>query len=246
MEEFYISSDQIPLHAKLEVPEGKERYPLAIVFHGLTGHMEEEHIKAAAKTFLENGIAALRVELYGHGKSGGAFEKHTLLKWVNNALDVVEYAKNLENVTDLCLCGHSQGGLLVMILAGLYPGAFKAIVPMSPAVMIPEAARTGLFFGGQFDPGQIPDRIAFFDRELDGNYLRTAQLIHIEELIPKYKGKVLIIHGDRDEAVPLSCSVEAAKHYDDCRLSVIEGDDHEYTGHLDQVLSALSSFLREL
>ena len=44
MKEFYIEDDRIRLHAKLELPEGKERCPLVILVHGFTGDMEEPHI----------------------------------------------------------------------------------------------------------------------------------------------------------------------------------------------------------
>ena len=111
MQEFFIDSDGIAIHAKLEMPKGApERCPLCIVQHGLTGHMEEEHILAVSAALRETGVATLRVEMYGHGKSGGSFGRHTLLKWVDNMLDVIDYAKALPFVTDLYLCGHSQGG----------------------------------------------------------------------------------------------------------------------------------------
>ncbi|MBQ9006655.1 MAG: hypothetical protein IJ092_09825 [Atopobiaceae bacterium] len=101
MQEFFIDSDGIAIHAKLEMPEGApEHYPLCIVQHGLTGHMEEEHILAVSAALREEGIATLRVEMYGHGKSGGTFGKHTLLKWVDNMLDVIDYGKR-QVFTDL-------------------------------------------------------------------------------------------------------------------------------------------------
>jgi hypothetical protein len=76
MKEFYIDKDGFRLHAKLDFPEGnfdekQDKIPLVIVVHGLTGHMEERHIIAVAKAANEAGYAALRVELYGHGKSNG-------------------------------------------------------------------------------------------------------------------------------------------------------------------------------
>ncbi len=114
MKEFYIADDGIQLHAKLDVPEKKEKCPLVIVFHGLTGNMEERHITAVSSAMNEIGFATLRVELYGHGKSGGAFEQHNLMKWINNAMTVTDYAKTLDFVTDLYICGHSQGGLLTI------------------------------------------------------------------------------------------------------------------------------------
>ncbi|MBR0137364.1 MAG: alpha/beta hydrolase, partial [Erysipelotrichaceae bacterium] len=115
MQEFYINDDGIRLHAKLDKPEKPEKCPLCLMIHGFTGHMEEPHILAACKTLNEEGIATLRVEMYGHGKSNGKFEDHNLFKWINNALAAVDYAKKLEWVTDLMISGHSQGGLLTIL-----------------------------------------------------------------------------------------------------------------------------------
>lgn len=47
--EFYLDCDGIALHAKMDFPEvEKPVYPMVIVIHGLTGHMEERHIKGLA------------------------------------------------------------------------------------------------------------------------------------------------------------------------------------------------------
>ena len=201
--EFSIDCDGIRLHAKLDYPEGfEEKCQLMLLFHGFTGHMEERHILAIADTALEEGMAVLRVDSYGHGKSEGEFRNHTLYKWVTGALAVVDYAKQLDFVTDLYLCGHSQGGLLVSLIAGMCPDVFKALIPMSPALMIPENARNGSLLGQSFDPVHIPDTLVSWDgRELDGNYVRVAQTIHVEDEIDRYQGPVCLIHGDADEAV---------------------------------------------
>ena len=245
MKEFYIDNDGIKLHAKLEMPEGKEKCPLMIVVHGYTGDMEEAHIIGAANAAVECGFAALRVEMYGHGKSGGAFRDHTLYKWVTNMLAVVDHVRSYDFLTDLYLCGHSQGGLLVMLIAGMCPDRFRAIIPMSPAWMIPEYARAGEFLGAKIDPVNIPDEFIQNDEHLlSGNYVRVAQTIHVEDEIERYKGPVLIIHGDADEAVPYGYGVKAAKLYDNAKLVTIEGDDHCYNSHLDLVTEAIRDFLR--
>lgn len=108
---------------------------------------------------------------------------------MTGALAVVDYAKQLDFVTDLYLCGHSQGGLLVSLIAGMCPDVFKALIPMSPALMIPENARNGSLLGQSFDPVHIPDTLVSWDgRELDGNYVRIAQTIHVEDEIDRYQG----------------------------------------------------------
>ncbi|MCR5301144.1 MAG: lysophospholipase [Lachnospiraceae bacterium] len=244
MKEYYISDDGIKLHAKLDMPEGAEKCPLVIVVHGYTGDMEEEHIVKTAETVTEAGFAALRVEMYGHGKSDGNFKDHTLYKWVSNMLTVVEHARSLDFVTDLYLCGHSQGGLLVMLIAGMCPDRLKAIIPMSPAWMIPEYARSGEILGTKVDPVNIPDE--FYQEDvnlLSGNYIRVAQTIHVEDEIARYNKPVLIIHGDMDEAVPYEYGKKAAEMYKNAKLITIKGDNHCYNHHLDLVTSAVKEFL---
>ena len=250
MREFYITDDGIRLHAKLDMPAGKvegDACPLVILIHGFTGHMEERHIIAVQEAINESGFACLRAEMYGHGSSEGEFRNHTLYKWVANALAVVEYAKSLDWVTDLFLSGHSQGGLLTTLIAGMRPDDFKAIMPLSPACMIPQTCREGEFLGNAFDPQHLPEEIWIESKEspLSGNYLRVAQTIHYEDEVRRYHGPVLIVHGDADEAVPYAVGQEVAAMYDNAELVTIPGDDHCYDYHLELVVEAVKEYLKK-
>ncbi|MBO7449312.1 MAG: alpha/beta hydrolase [Clostridiales bacterium] len=242
MEEFYINSDGIRLHAKLERPEGTDKSPLCILIHGFTGNMEEDHLLAVKDVLLEKGIAVLRAEMYGHGGSDGEFKDHTLYKWVINALDVVKYAKTLDFVTDLYLCGHSQGGLLTMLVGGMCENYFKAIIPLSPAWMIPEGARRGNLIGIDFDPVHIPDVISSDWATLSGDYVRVAQTIHVEDEIERYKGQVFIIHGDEDMTVPYFYGQKAEELYENAKLVTVKGADHCFNGHLEELKQGIASF----
>ncbi len=241
-----IMDDGIRLNAQLDMPVPSEgKHPLVIIIHGFTGHMEERHIVAVSRTLNEIGFATLRVDMYGHGKSGGRFEDHTLYKWLSNALTVIDYARALDFVTDLYLCGHSQGGMTVMLAGAMKHDVIRGIIPLSPAWMIPEEARKGTLLGQDFDPDHIPEVLpAWGDRGLNGNYVRVAQTIHVEDAIDCYDGPVLIVHGDEDEAVPVAYGVKAAERYKNCDLILIPGDTHCYDHHLDQVLDAVRDWMR--
>lgn len=241
-----IYSDRIRLNAKLELPaSGSTPCPLAIIIHGITGHMEEEHIVSVARTLRDEGLATLRVDMYGHGHSDGQFRNQTLFKWITNALSVIDYAKGLDFVTDLYLCGHSQGGLTVALTAALKRNDLKGIIELSPALMVPDCARNGNFLGTVFDPEHIPDEVGQGKYALDGNYFRVAQTFHVNEFIDRYTGPVFLVHGDQDQAVPVQYSIDAAQRYRQAELAIIPGDDHNYTRHLDQALSAVQHWIRK-
>ena len=250
MKEFFIENDGIRLHAKLDMPENMQnesgKCPLMIVIHGFTGHMEERHIIAVARTANAVGFAALRVEMYGHGKSSGRFEDHTLYKWVTNALSVIDYAKTLDFVSDLYLCGHSQGGLLTMLVGGMRADDLKALIPLSPAWMIPDGARQGNLLGRPFDPDHVPDLLETEDLRLNGNYVRVAQTIHVEDEIERFRGPVLIVQGDKDEAVPLEYAQRAEKLYASAKLVIVPGDTHCFDYHLEMMTDAVKEFLLEI
>lgn len=239
--EFFLEEDGNQIHCKLDYPpafQGDTRCPLLILEHGLTGHMEERHIVAIAQCAQATGFAVLRVELYGHGRSSGAFRDHTVLKWVSQMVAVFDYAVTLPFVTALYLAGHSQGGLTTMLVGALEQDRLKAILPLAPATVIRDMARAA-------DP--IPPEFPMGGGKVLGNaYLRTARMLPVEESIRCFHKPVLLVHGDADEAVPVRYAYEAAALYPNCTLKIIPGDTHCYDHHLDQVCQAVEAFLREM
>ena len=240
-----LTDDGINQHTRLDMPHSHNgKCPLVIVIHGFTGHMEERHITATAETFNDLGYATLRVDMYGHGRSGGQFRNHTLFKWMTNAMTVIDYARTLDFVTDLYLCGHSQGGLTVMLAAALKQDVIRGIIPMSPAVTIPEDARRGNVLGLEFDPDHIPEEVSFPNGfVLSGNHIRVSQMIRVEDAIDRYTGPVLLIHGEMDETIPVQASVDAAKRYQNAQLVIIPGETHCYDCHLDEVQAAIRQWM---
>lgn len=235
-EEFYLTDDGIRLHAKLDRPEGLEKMPLCIIVHGLTGYMEEEHIVAISEAMNDLGIATLRVELYGHGQSDGAFEDHDLAKWLHNLDTVTDYAKSLDFVTDLYLCGHSQGGLAVVIQAGRRPEEYKAILPLAPALMIPRLAK-------QFPEDEIPDCFYFHEQRIAQGYILANRALDVDAAIRNYHGPVLLVQGMADTTIVPQDTVDAAKVYENATLVTIDGDTHCFDYHLDKVVEAVKEFM---
>ena len=242
MKQFFIQEDGLRLNARLEVPVGARR--LAIVIHGFTGHMEEPHIVAVSDAFNALGLATLRVDMYGHGHSDGAFHDHTLFKWMTNALTAIDYARKLDCAEEIYLCGHSQGGLLVMLAAAMARDVVKGVIPLSPAAMIPEGSRRGELLGMRFDPDHLPPELDNGKVKLGTNYVRAAQMIDVEAAIDHYDGPVLIVHGDADEAVPVQVGIDAANRYKNAELVLIPGDTHCYDHHLDRVVAAVKDWMR--
>ena len=243
----YIIDDGIKLNAKLDMPRDKAgKCSLVIIIHGFTGHMEERHLVALAQMMNDIGFATLRVDMYGHGNSEGQFKNHTLYKWLTNAMTVIDYARGLDFVSDIYMCGHSQGGLTAVLAGALKHDVLKGIIPISPACMIPEMARKGNLLGSDFDPDHLPESLTVWGCwELGSNYIRVAQTIHVEEAIDRYSGPVLVVQGDRDDPALMQSAKDAARRYQNARLVMIPGDTHCYDNHLEQMTDAVKEWLLE-
>ena len=243
----YIIDDGIKLNAKLDMPRDKAgKCSLVIIIHGFTGHMEERHLVTLAQMMNDIGFATLRVDMYGPGNSEGQFKNHTLYKWLTNAMTVIDYARGLDFVSDIYLCGHSQGGLTAVLAGALKHDVLKGIIPISPACMIPELARKGNLLGSDFDPDRLPESLTVWGCwELGSNYIRVAQTIHVEEAIDRYSGPVLVVQGDRDDPALMQSAKDAARRYQNARLVMIPGDTHCYDNHLEQMTDAVKEWLLE-
>lgn len=240
-QEFSIPCDGLSIHAKLDFPkQNKQIYPLLIILHGLTGHMEEHHIIAAKDSAITCGFVTLRVDLYGHGKSDGAFKDHTILHWLLETMRIIHFAETLPYVSDIYLCGHSQGGLTAILVAGMMPNDIKALIPMSPATILVSSPEK--LWQKTNEHKHLP---------LNEDYFLTAHILPLEKCIKNYHGPILLIHGTNDQTVPLAyaqaLAKQEAKESKNFQFVTINGADHCYThpGSLEEFKNILKEFLSE-
>ena len=245
-EELYINCDGLKVHAKIEFPKDqKDKMPVLVLIPGFTGHIEEDHIIGVSGAATEAGYVCLRAELYGHGKSDGDFYDHTLYLWLQEAIRVINYAAELPYAEKVLLAGHSQGGLLSVLAAGVMADKLSALLPLAPALNIPADATKGNILGVTFDNDNIPEFIQSDEWKLSSNYIRVARMLPLESAINNFKKPVLIVHGTEDEAVPYEYGKDLSTKYKNAQLISIEGDNHCYNYHLDEVKAAVKTFLIE-
>ena len=246
MKEWFHDDHGIPLHLKLNRPDGEEPCPQVLLFHGFTGHMEEPHLVYLTEKLVQEGYAVLRADLYGHGQSGGEFQNHTILKWLDNAEAVTACAKQMMPAGPLFLCGHSQGGLLALLSASRHPDLFDGVILLAPGVSVPDDLRRGNLLGTVFDPDHIPEYIdTWEDQKLSGEYIRTLKEVDPYAAARRVECPVLVIHGRSDEVIPAECAERIAAEFPCSQLCLIDGADHCFDGRFEEMASAAVSFLKD-
>jgi acetyl esterase/lipase len=206
---------------ELYLPAGKGPHPVAIVVHGgyWRAQYDLRHIGHFCAALAKSGIACWSLEYRRLGNMGGGFP--------GTLDDVRAGAAFLERISKersldmkrVVATGHSAGGHLVLWLAKQNAVALRGVVPLAPVADLRRAwelrlsnAVVGDFLGGS--PAQVPDRY------------RAASPI---EMVP-FGVRQRVIHGDRDEEVPVSISrayvAAAKKSGDDVTLTEPEGAGH--------------------
>ena len=251
--EYDVFGPQGGIAYKISFPDGfnpqTDRCPMVILMHGIFSSKDYNPMPALAKGLAKAGIASIRFDFDGHGKSEGRMQDMTVGKEIADAEAIYEYVKGLPYVSEIGVLGHSQGGVIASMTAGrLGSRCLKGMVLLAPGAVIKEACQGGKFFNAPFDPADPPEFVRCWGfKKLGRDYLMSTQTLDIYGTASAYDGPVLILHGSKDSIVPLWCSEKYKETYGDrSQLVVVDGENHTITRRRQEVVSKTVSFFRAL
>jgi uncharacterized protein len=188
-----------------------------VVIHG-AGSRKENH-QDFAQAARDAGMAAVALDLRGHGESEGALDGRVLD-------DIASVAALLGDVP-LATRGSSMGGYLAILAAERLDA--RAVVAICPASA--EALLRGLRDGDfEFDADR-PSLEAFLE----------AHPLAVERLdIP-----LLLLHAEGDERVPVAHSRELAERARQPKLVIVPGGHHRSVQHDAQLQQRALRWLRQ-
>lgn len=256
-----ITGPQGKLAYTVTLPEGfdpdADRCPMVILMHGIFSSKDFVPIPQLAKGLAKAGIASISFDFNGHGNSEGRMEEMTIARELSDARAVWEYIRTLPYVDDIGLLGHSQGGVIASMTAGLLAAEASesgrsdispaGMVLIAPGTVIKEACQGGKFFNATFDPADPPEYIRCWGfMKLGREYLLSTQDLDIYGTAQPYGGPVLLLHGSRDSIVPMWCSEKFLETYPGhSELQVIEGENHTITRKRKVVVARTVEFFKK-
>ena len=240
VEELRLESGGKKIYGKMYLPgEEKDSYPAVILSHGFNSSSVLN--EGYAESFAKEGYAAYIFDFCGGSpstKSDGETTQMSVLTEYQNLSDVMDQIKALDCVdaSQLFLFGLSQGGFVSAYTAAQRPDDVKGLILFYPAFVLQET------YFEQYDSVEaIPDEdFESMGVPLGAVYAKDARSFDIYEEIGKYKGDVLICHGDKDTLVNLSYSERAVEAYDNAELKVIKYGEHGFQGKLAREAAGLT------
>lgn len=219
-----FESNGLTLRGYLHMPDDATgKVPLVYMFHGFTSNKMEDHFYYVrlSKRLEKLGIASLRMDFGNSGESDGNFENMTPSSEIKDGINIVKYGKSIANIDldRIGLIGSSMGGMIAGIVARELKEDIRCLCLISPAANIEQIMKS--YF-------QNDSRIADINGLLfSKNAFDDVKTINPYERARGFIGDVLIVHGTKDEAVP----IEFGKKYKDIygekvKFVDIEGGNH--------------------
>jgi pimeloyl-ACP methyl ester carboxylesterase len=219
--------------------------PTIVFLPGYASDMEGTKALALDAFAEQRGVAMLRFDYSGSGSSGGRFEDGTLALWLEEALATVDGLTQ----GPLTLLGSSMGGWIALHLTLLRPERVQALVGIAAAPDFTDwgfsdEQKAALRRDGRIEElspsGPEPQIVTHAFWESGQNLLLLDAEIAID-------CPVRLIHGDRDEEVPLDVAFRTMRaiRSADVQLLTVKGGGHRLSGahEIDAILRTVTALL---
>ena len=234
MEKYFdINRDGFSVRCKLYYEKGRETSRVVCFAHGFGGHKDTKAAERFAEHFMSKykGSVVLTFDWPCHGKD--ALGKLRLEDCERYLTYVVEYIGENFPGADLFGYATSFGGYLYLRYIQKYGNPFKKIALRCPAINMFESLSKRILTPENWvilEKGKDID--AGFDRKVKLDKQFMDELGSDESDIRKkdfldFADDILIIHGDKDEIIPIMQSRSFAEN-NVIELIEVEGADHRF------------------
>ena len=261
------------LHGTLAVPAEEASYPVALIISGsgptdrdgnnpLTGG-KNDCLKLLAEALASNGIASVRYDKRGIGKSASAMTKEEDLRFETYIDDAVSWGKELQKnnrFTHVAVIGHSEGSLIGMIAcqkisANAFVSIAGASIPASNLLhsQLKPKLPKDLFANAEtiidhLNHGKTvdsvpPDLNVLFRKSVQPYLISWFRYDPAKE-IAKLKIPILVIHGSTDIQMDIDNAKALAKSNKLAKLITINRMNHilkMVSGNLQEQISSYSN-----
>lgn len=218
-------------------PPTSAKEPLVIICHGFSGNCQTPFMTDLSESIVAQGMATLRFDFNGHGRSDGQFKDMTVLNEIDDLKEVIAWATKQSWVKDISLVGHSQGGVVVSMVGGeLGDKIVKAEVLLAAAAVLRDDALRGNTMGAIYNPWdfkgdyiELPHSPEAGALLLGKNYVQTAINLPIYETAANYDGPTLIIQGTHDQIVPYTYAERYHEKIKNSELKLVPDENHIFT-----------------
>ena len=219
-----------------------------VAMHGFAGDKTSSCIRMLEKRANKMGLGLIKFNWPAHGDSETDGLHFTVDNCLSDLDSIIGYVKEKHPGCELVAFATSFGGYLALLYHYHHPGVFRHLILRSPAIRMSEVLDKHLLTEEM--KAELRERRCIeygFERMITVTD-RLIDQIRANDVFRLYENSdlanVSIIHGTKDDVVPVSDSIEFAKLHG-CSFYPVEGADHRYKkiGELDAVIDIAAHIL---
>jgi pimeloyl-ACP methyl ester carboxylesterase len=197
---------------------------IVLFLHGFTGNKSEHayHFRDFARLLETQGISSLRLDYSGNGESDGDFKDFTFDSLMSDVNLMLDFAKATGK--RVVVLGFSLGGAAAALLTQTRGQDIYKVVLWSPAGSMLEKIRQNY----EYSKDNITGFSAGGLYELSEKMIASLDNYNIYKDLDRYQGKVLVVHGKKDQAVNYIYGVRFAVLFRNAQLHLINSAGHGY------------------
>lgn len=214
---------------------------LMILYHGFTGNKCDHHFMfhTLSKACNDVDVDVVRFDFIGSGDSDGTFSEMRIQEEIAQAECIFNHYAN--NYDEIILFGFSLGGVIASKVAAKHADSVSKLVLLSPAINFKMILKEMLKNASKVENGYDLNGLMIAD-----DLIKEVDAYDFVESISDFKNPVKIIHGDRDQFIPVYETIRYENYYQKLERVVIEGADHCYTSILlsTKMMNEVQNFIK--
>lgn len=206
-----------------------EKPPAVIICHGFQATKTRRRFVKLARALQKAGILAFRFDFEGCGDSEGDPRELSVGKEVSDLNSAYEALLKECDVAreKVALIGESLGGVVVSLFVAKFSTSIKTLVLLAPAFNQKELFKT---WYSQQEIKELKEKGVLMkgEKEIGKDYFLENKNKDYSLVLSKFDFPILIIHGKKDEDVPVSYSQKLAKRFKNITLKVLPKANHKF------------------
>ena len=200
-----------------------------VFFHGFMSDLEGKKPKAFLTFAKKNRLGFLALEYSGHGKSSGKFTSGNISRWSKETRLLI---KNVVKKNDFILIGSSMGAWIALNQFKIFKKQIKGFLGIGSAPEFLDNLMWKKFTRNMkkkiINEGVINLKHGKFEYPVSFQLIKDGRKNKVLKKNIDQKIKVTMIHGEKDESVPLVYSKKVLKIFKNAKkkLVIVKNGDH--------------------
>jgi uncharacterized protein len=228
--------DGVLHHPQAGIPRGG-----VILCHGMESNKDSDKLVLFSRELARLNLLALRFDFAC--ADPGKFEEITYSGEVEDLVAAFAFMRD-RHAGKIALLGSSMGGTVALLFAAQHADVATVVTIAAP--VHPERFTSRLLTPAQVQQWRKTGYTFYHGRRINVSLLHDLEKINVPEAAKKIDCPVLILHGDRDDVVPVEEAHELYGYLPRSkRLSILDGADHRLSDPalMDRALSEAVEWL---